>query len=84
MTWSNARDFDFYVVASDSDYLYRNADRYSAPGGETYTLNNLHGNETLLAYAYFYSNEVELSVANPTVTFADNYSTYATVSFNAT
>lgn len=82
LTWSNARDFDFYVIASDNDYFYRNADRMTAPGGETYTLSSLHGGETLLAYAYFFSNEVSLSTANPTVTFAADGTVYDIVSFN--
>jgi hypothetical protein len=82
LTWTNARDFDFYVVASDNDYFYRNADRMSAPGGETYTLNTLHGGETLLAYAYFFSNEVTLSTASPTVTLAADGTIYDTITYS--
>lgn len=82
MTWTTARDFDFYVVASDSDYLYRNADRMSAPGGETYTMSALHGNEMLLAYAYFFSNDVTMSTAAPTVTFSYGETTFDTVSYS--
>ena len=84
MTWTTGRDFDFYVVASDYDNFYRNADRISAPGGETYTLNSLHGGETLLAYAYFFSYDVSFQTANPTVTFTADGVVYDTVSYNAT
>ena len=84
LTWSNARDFDFSVAASDYDYFYRNADRTTAPGGESYTLNNLHGGETLIAYAYFFSNEVAMSTAAPTVTFTYNGTVFDTVTFNGT
>jgi len=84
LTWTTARDFDFYVAASDYDSFYRNADRTSAPGGEVYTMSALHGGETLLAYAYFFSNDVSFAVANPTVTFTANGVVYDTVSYNAT
>jgi len=81
LTWSNARDFDFSVVASDYDNFYRNADRMAAPGGETYTMSALHGSEYLIAYAYFFSNEVTFGTANPTVTFSANGVVYDTVAF---
>jgi len=56
----------------------------SAPGGEIFTLSNLHGGETLLAYAYFFSNDVSFTTANPTVTFTADGVVYDTVSYNAT
>jgi len=82
LTWTNARDFDFSVVASDYDMFYRNADRMAAPGGETYTMSALHGSEQLIAYAYFFSNDVSFTSANPTVTFTANDVVYNTVAFN--
>ncbi len=82
LTWTTARDFDFSVVATDYDSFSRNADRMSAPGGEMYTMSALHGSETLLAYAYFFSNDVTFSTANPTVTFKSNGVVYDTVSYN--
>jgi hypothetical protein len=38
LNWTNARDFDFSILSSDYDTLYKNRDIMAAPGGELFTI----------------------------------------------
>lgn len=85
MNWSVARDFDFYIASLDSEYVSRNRDAMSAPGGEYYTVNTNHGpNDKFIAYSYFFSNEMFMSSAQPYLTFYANDNIVYTLYYNAT